>query len=106
MTATCDPCGAGRARHSPIRYEIVLFSDHGQTPSIPFRLLYGQTIAELMDEMLDRALGREAEMSVRRPGTFSPDRSYTLALLTGNGGGRPGRPGLGGANGAGGPWRG
>ena len=68
-------------RHSPIRYEIVLFSDHGQTPSIPFRLLYGRTIAELMNEMLDRALGRESEMSFRRPGTFSPDRSYTLALL-------------------------
>ena len=68
-------------RHSPIRYEIVLFSDHGQTPSIPFRLLYGRTIAELMNEMLARALGRESEMSFRRPGTFSPDRSYTLALL-------------------------
>jgi uncharacterized membrane protein YvlD (DUF360 family) len=68
-------------RHSPIRYEIVLFSDHGQTPSIPFRLLYGKTITELMDEMLARALGREEEIAVRRPGTFSPDRSYTLALL-------------------------
>ena len=68
-------------RHSPIRYEIVLFSDHGQTPSIPFRLLYGRTIAELMDEMLDRVLGRETEVAHGRPGTFSPDRSYTLALL-------------------------
>jgi uncharacterized membrane protein YvlD (DUF360 family) len=68
-------------RHSPIRYEIVLFSDHGQTPSIPFRLLYGRTIAELMDEMLGRVLGRETEVAHGRPGTFSPDRSYTLALL-------------------------
>jgi uncharacterized membrane protein YvlD (DUF360 family) len=68
-------------RQSPIRYEIVLFSDHGQTPSIPFRLLYGQTIAELMNEMLDRVLGRETEVFHGRPGTFSPDRSYTLALL-------------------------
>jgi uncharacterized membrane protein YvlD (DUF360 family) len=68
-------------RHSPIRYEIVLFSDHGQTPSIPFRLLYGKTIGELMDEMLDRALGRESQRETRAPGTFSPDRSYTLALL-------------------------
>ena len=68
-------------RQSPIRYEIVLFSDHGQTPSIPFRLLYGKTIAQLMTEMLDRALGRESELSFKRPGTFSPDRSYTLALL-------------------------
>jgi len=68
-------------RHSPISYEIVLFSDHGQTPSIPFRLIYGRTIGELMTEMLDRALGRETEMSHGLPGTFSPDRSYTLALL-------------------------
>ena len=68
-------------RQSPIRYEIVLFSDHGQTPSIPFRLLYGKTIAQLMTEMLDRALGRESELSFKRPGIFSPDRSYTLALL-------------------------
>ncbi len=68
-------------RQSPIRYEIVLFSDHGQTPSMPFRLLYGRTISELMNEMLDRVLGRETEVSHGRPGTFSPDRSYTLALL-------------------------
>ncbi|MEN8008477.1 MAG: phage holin family protein [Candidatus Krumholzibacteriota bacterium] len=68
-------------RQSPIRYEIVLFSDHGQTPSIPFRLLYGKTFAQLMTEMFDRAHGRETEASFGRPGTFSPDRSYTLALL-------------------------
>jgi len=68
-------------RQSPILYEIVLFSDHGQTPSIPFRLLYGRTVDELMNEMLDRVLGRETEVLHGRPGTFSPDRSYTLALL-------------------------
>jgi len=68
-------------RQSPIRYEIVLFSDHGQTPSIPFRLLYGKTPGELLNEMLDRVLGRQTEVSRGRPGTFSPDRSYTLALL-------------------------
>ncbi len=68
-------------RQSPIRYEIVLFSDHGQTPSVPFRLLYGKTIEQTLMEMLDRALGRETERSFGRPGTYSPDRSYTLALL-------------------------
>jgi uncharacterized membrane protein YvlD (DUF360 family) len=27
-------------------YDFVLFSDHGQTPSLPFRLLYGRTLQE------------------------------------------------------------
>jgi uncharacterized membrane protein YvlD (DUF360 family) len=68
-------------RQSPIRYEIVLFSDHGQTPSIPFRLLYGQTLERMVVSTLARLQGGDSghEGAAR---VFNPDRSYTLALLT------------------------
>lgn len=68
-------------RQSPIRYEIVLFSDHGQTPSVPFRTLYGGTVEQTLIGMLDRALGRDSQPVSGAPREFNPDRSYTLALL-------------------------
>ncbi len=63
-------------RQSPIRYDIMLLSDHGQTPSTPFRLLYGQTIDEALTGMLGEGADAEA------PRVFNPDTSYTLSLLT------------------------
>ncbi len=67
-----------RARNeSPIRYDIVLFSDHGQTPSVPFRILYGKTIEATLAAMLGQTLD-----AVNDPESdLSPDRSYTLNLL-------------------------
>ena len=64
-------------RTSPIRYEIVLLSDHGQTPSIPFRILYGQTIEEALSELMSRTAG--APVDVAR--AFDPDLSHTASLL-------------------------
>ncbi|MFH2052502.1 MAG: phage holin family protein [bacterium] len=64
-------------RQSPISYDIVLFSDHGQTPSMPFRILYGETIEQTLARMMGRTLATGAD-----PGRASdPDRSYTAALL-------------------------
>lgn len=64
-------------RQSPVRYDIVLLSDHGQTPSVPFRILFGET--------LERLVGRLAgEGEERRPvpgRAFDPDLSYTARLL-------------------------
>jgi uncharacterized membrane protein YvlD (DUF360 family) len=63
---------------SPIRYEIVLLSDHGQTPSIPYRILYGETIEQTLGTMLGKSLEHPAD-----PGrSFNPDRSYTAHLLS------------------------
>ncbi len=64
-------------RQSPIRYEIVVFSDHGQTESMPYRLLYGETIEETVAGML----GRTAEHPTDPERAFNPDRSYTARLL-------------------------
>ncbi len=64
-------------RKSPIRYEIVLLSDHGQTPSVPFRLLYGQTIEEFLTEVMGRATGPEGGGAL----TLDPELSHTASLL-------------------------
>lgn len=69
-----------RARgQSPIAYDIMLMSDHGQTPSVPFRHLCGKTLEETLSEMLGGT--GESPAVVRR--SFSPDTSYTLSLLAG-----------------------
>ena len=57
----------------------MLMSDHGQTPSVPFRHLYGKTLEETLSGMLG-GTGESPDV-VRR--SFSPDASYTLSLLAG-----------------------
>jgi len=64
-------------RNSPIRYEIVLLSDHGQTPSVPFRILYGQTIEEALAEMMTRSAGSRIDVRL----AFDPELSHTATLL-------------------------
>lgn len=71
--------GRRARRRSPIRYDIMLLSDHGQTPSVPFRLLYGQSLEETLAGLL-AGDGSDGPL-VRR--AFSPDTSYTLSLLAG-----------------------
>jgi uncharacterized membrane protein YvlD (DUF360 family) len=74
--------GRRASRRSPIRYEIMLLSDHGQTPSVPFRLLYGETIEQALNGMLARVLG-DSSLTAR---VFDPGTSYTVSLLAGLGG--------------------
>lgn len=70
---------ARRARHqSPIRYEIMLLSDHGQTPSVPFRHLYGETIEQALNEMLAQASDGGPVAAAR---VFNPGSGYTVSLL-------------------------
>jgi len=64
-------------RQSPIRYDIVLMSDHGQTPSVPFRILHGEPLAATVARLVGAARGREPDSA--RP--FNPDLSYTARLL-------------------------
>lgn len=41
---------------TPIAYEVVLLSDHGQTPSIPFRHLYGRSLQEVLVELAGQTM--------------------------------------------------
>ena len=60
-------------RHAPRRYELVLVSDHGQTPSEPFAGRSGQSLAGLVrgprqsfdDPTVDTGRGAEARAAVR-----------------------------------------
>ncbi|MBK7671270.1 MAG: phage holin family protein [bacterium] len=70
--------GRRARRQSPINYDIMLMSDHGQTPSVPFRILYGSTLEATLADMLGEGDGPGAPRRV-----FSPDSSYTLSLLAG-----------------------
>jgi len=70
-------------RQSPIVYDIMLMSDHGQTPSVPFRLLYGKTLEETLEETLAEMLGDGPEPGTVVRRAYSPDASYTLSLLAG-----------------------
>lgn len=65
------------ARQAPVRYDIMLMSDHGQTASLPFRLLTGEGLEAAVARLVGDSRTRPTE-----PGrAFNPDRSYTAALL-------------------------
>ena len=63
------------ARYAPRRYELVLLSDHGQSPSEPFTARFGQSLPELVrgghrrngydDPTVDTGRGAEARAAAR-----------------------------------------
>ncbi len=65
-------------RRAPINYDILLLSDHGQTPSIPYRILCGETL----DETLARLTGHTLDRPADPDRALDPDRSYTASLLS------------------------
>ena len=64
-------------RQSPITYDIALLSDHGQTPSLPFRIRYGETL----ERTVGRLAGEAGERRTDPQRAFNPDLSYTARLL-------------------------
>jgi hypothetical protein len=52
------------------RYDLVVLSDHGQTPSVPFRRLYGKSLSDVIAETLQQRtaepLGTSAELGYLR----------------------------------------
>lgn len=40
-------------RHSALPYDLFVLSDHGQTPAVPFRQLYGRTFGQYVARMID-----------------------------------------------------
>jgi uncharacterized membrane protein YvlD (DUF360 family) len=47
-------------RQGALDYELMVMSDHGQTPSVPFRLRYGRTFGEVLQELAGRAVTETA----------------------------------------------
>jgi uncharacterized membrane protein YvlD (DUF360 family) len=59
-------------RHAAIRYEVVLLSDHGQTPSVPFRSLHGRTLGQVVADLAGQAVDQ---------GAATGDAAYLDTLL-------------------------
>ncbi len=50
-------------REGALDYEILVLSDHGQTASTPFRLLYGKTLGTLLAELAGQTVSEDAAAS-------------------------------------------
>jgi len=49
-------------RHAALRYDLIVLSDHGQTPAIPFRQIEGRTFGQWVAELVrDRSLAEHLE---------------------------------------------
>lgn len=59
-------------RHAALNYDVVVLSDHGQTPSLPFRLLDGRTLGQVVADSLGQAVDE---------GASAGDAAYLDALL-------------------------
>ncbi len=59
-------------RHGALRYDLVILSDHGQSASLPFRLLYGQTLGQLVADLAGQAVVQ---------GASAGDAAYLDAML-------------------------
>lgn len=59
-------------RHAAIRYEVVVLSDHGQTASVPFRLIYGQTLGQVVADLAGQVVDQ---------GAATGDAAYLDTLL-------------------------
>jgi len=66
-------------RHGALSYDLVVLSDHGQSPSMPFRLLYGQTLGQVVADLAGQAVVQ---------GASAGDAAYLDALLQEMGPGR------------------
>jgi uncharacterized membrane protein YvlD (DUF360 family) len=59
-------------RHAGLAYDFVVLSDHGQTPSVPFRQLYGRSLGQVVADLA----GQEVQQ-----GASAGDAAYLDALL-------------------------
>jgi uncharacterized membrane protein YvlD (DUF360 family) len=59
-------------RHAALEYEVVVMSDHGQTASLPFRLLYGQSLGQLVADLAGQVVDQ---------GASAGDAAYLDTLL-------------------------
>jgi uncharacterized membrane protein YvlD (DUF360 family) len=59
-------------RHGALRYDLVVLSDHGQSPSMPFRLLYGRSLGQVVADLAGQAVVQ---------GASAGDAAYLDVLL-------------------------
>ncbi len=69
---------------TPIAYDVMLLSDHGQAPSLPFARLYGSPLEAVVASL--------ACQTAPLPETRTLDTTYLAALLAELRASRPGRP--------------
>ncbi|MBP2681030.1 MAG: rane protein of unknown function [Candidatus Krumholzibacteriota bacterium] len=57
-------------KKAPRRYDLIVLADHGQTPSVPFRTLYGKSLSDFIGETIQtpssEALGTSVELGYFR----------------------------------------
>lgn len=59
-------------RHAALNYDVVVLSDHGQSPSLPFRLLDGRTLGQVVADSVGQAVDE---------GASAGDAAYLDTLL-------------------------
>jgi len=59
-------------RHGAVKYEVVVLSDHGQSASIPFRLLYGRSLGQVVADLAGQVVDQ---------GASAGDAAYLDTLL-------------------------
>ncbi len=59
-------------RHAAVDYEVVVLSDHGQTASVPFRLLYGRSLGQVVADFAGQVVDQ---------GASAGDAAYLDVLL-------------------------
>jgi hypothetical protein len=59
-------------RHAGTEYEVVVLSDHGQTASVPFRMLYGRSLGQVVADLAGQVVDQ---------GESADDAAYLDTLL-------------------------
>jgi hypothetical protein len=57
-------------------YDIYLLSDHGQTPSVPYRIRYGETLGDTINDAVEQGV-----MVLARTGEYAPPREAVEFLV-------------------------
>jgi hypothetical protein len=57
-------------------YDVYILSDHGQTPSIPYRIRYGETLGDTINDVVEQGV-----MDMARTGEYAPPREAVEFLV-------------------------
>jgi hypothetical protein len=58
-------------------YDLVILSDHGMTPSVSYRVRYGETLGTTIEHVLQRDAARTGEQPLRSSTSFAQDGEYS-----------------------------
>jgi hypothetical protein len=57
-------------------YDLVILSDHGMTPSVSYRVRFGETLGTTVEHVLQREAARTGERPLRASTSFAQDGEY------------------------------